>query len=148
VAANQVSGPGPQSKRTDIGDVQKTRDLPNADYGEQQAYQAQQSGAPLAADQGGQANLQALMHQQNVQNVVPLNAPTQRPGEPVTSGAATGPGPGMEALNLPNQQQQDVQGLQAHLPVYEFLANQPNASWAARNLVRTIKAAGSGPTSA
>lgn len=139
MAANQVSGPGPMSQRTDIGDVQKTRDLPNADYGEQQAYQAQQQGAPLAADQGGQMS---QTHAANIANIIPMGAPTQRPGEPVTSGAAAGAGPGPESLGLPNMQQQDVQQLSSYLPVFEFMANQPNASWASRNLVRQIKAAG------
>ena len=31
-----------------------------------------------------------------------FDAPTQRPGEPVTAGLPIGPGPGPEALNLPN----------------------------------------------
>lgn len=32
------------------------------------------------------------------QSLGPLNAPTQRPGEPITAGLNTGPGPGPEAL--------------------------------------------------
>jgi hypothetical protein len=140
VAANQVSGPGPQSKRTDIGNVQKTQDLPNADYGEQQAYQAQQAGAPMAADKGGMANL--AQGNPATQNVIPLAAGTQRPGEPVTAGAASGPGP--NSMGLPNMAQQDVQSLQAYLPVLQFMAGQQNSSWALRNLVRQIKAAPSG----
>lgn len=35
-------------------------------------------------------------------DVTPLNAPTQRPGEPVTAGLAGGPGPGPEALRPPD----------------------------------------------
>lgn len=139
MAANQVSGPGNQSKRTDIGDVQKTQDLPNADYGEQQAYQAQQAGAPLAADQGGQMS---QAHAQNMANIIPMNAPTQRPNEPVTAGAASGPGP--NSLGLPNQPQADLQSLQAYLPVFTFMAGQQNSSWGMRNLVRQIMAAPSG----
>jgi len=138
MAANQVSGPGPLSKRTDIGDVQKVQDLPNADYGEQQAYQAQQAGAPLAADSGqappgsGGGNPGA--------NVTPMGAPTQRPGEPVTAGANSGAGPDMSSLGLPNQSSQDVKNLQGYLPVLQFMANQPNASWALRNMIRQVKA--------
>jgi hypothetical protein len=144
MAANQVSGPGPQAKRTDIGDVQKTRDLPNADYGEQQQYQAQQAGAPLAADQGGQQNFGGMdaAHQAALQQITPLSAPTQRPGEPVTAGAASGPGP--NSMGLPNMPQQDMQQLQAYLPVFQFMAGQQGSSWALRNLVRQIKAAPSG----
>jgi hypothetical protein len=144
VAANQVSGPGPLSARTDIGNVQKTRDLPNADYGEQQAYQAQQQGAPLAGDSGqapgGAGGNPAAA------NVIPMGAPTQRPGEPVTSGANSGAGPDAQSLGLPNQQGQDMTALKGYLPVFEFMANQPGASWSARNLVRSIKAAGVGST--
>lgn len=141
MASNQVSGPGPLSKRTDIGDVQKTQDLPNADYGEQQLYQAQQQGAPMAADTGmaapGSAGSAGAM-------VTPLGAPSQRPGEPVTSGANSGAGPDMSSLGLPNQSSQDVKNLQTYLPVLQFMANQQNASWAARNLVRQIKASSNG----
>lgn len=140
MAANQVSGPGPQSKRTDIGDVQKTRDLPNADYGEQQAYQAQQAGAPLAADQGGQMSQAGAAA---MANVIPMGAPTQRPGEPVTAGAPSGPGASSMGL-AGNQRQQDMQQLQGYLPVLQFMAGQQDSSWALRNLVRQIKAAPSG----
>jgi hypothetical protein len=139
MAANQVSGPGPLSQRTDIGNVQKTQDLPNADYGEQQAYQSQQQGAPMAADSGsapsGAGNPAAA-------SVIPMSAPTNRPGEPVTSGAASGPGP--SSLGLPNQSSQDVANLQGYLPVLQFMANQANSSWALRNLVRQVKSAGVG----
>jgi hypothetical protein len=47
-------------------------------------------------------------------------------------------------MGLPNMQQQDVQSLQAYLPVLQFMAGQQNSSWALRNLVRQIKAAPSG----
>lgn len=137
MAANQVSGPGPLAKRTDIGDVQKVRDLPNADYGEQQSYQAQQQGAPMAADSG-----QAPAQQGNplAAQVVPIGAPSQRPNEPVTAGANSGPGPTQASLGLPNQSNSDVKALQSYLPVLQFMANQPNASWALGNLVRQVKA--------
>lgn len=64
---------------------------------------------------------------------------TTQPGVPVTSGAATGPGAGPEALGLPDQQGQDVQQLLRYLPVFEFMANQPNSSAAGRNMVRWLK---------
>lgn len=144
MASNQVSGPGPLSKRTDIGDVQKAQDLPNADYGEQQAYQAQQAGAPMAADPGqapasaGGGNPAA--------SVIPMGAGTQNPGEPVTSGAASGPGPGLSSLGLPNQQGDDMARLQSYLPVLNYMGNLSNSSWALRNLVRDVKGASSGGT--
>lgn len=141
MVANQVSGPGGFAKRTDIGDVQKTRDLPNADYGEQQAYQSQQQGAPMAAD-SGQAPAQPAGNPLAAQ-VVPIGAPSQRPNEPVTAGANSGPGPDMSSLGLPNQSGQDMKSLQSYLPVLQFMSNQPNSSWALGNIVRQIKASSS-----
>lgn len=40
-----------------------------------------------------------------------LTAPTDRPGEPVTAGLASGPGPGPEALGQPPLQQDPTVGL-------------------------------------
>jgi hypothetical protein len=68
-----------------------------------------------------------------------LAAPTQQPGTPVTTGAASGAGAGPEALGLPVQQDQDMKALVAYLPVLEHMANQPGASASARNMVRYVK---------
>jgi len=129
MAANQVSGPGPLAKRTDIGDVQKAQDLPNADYGEQQAYQAQQAGAPMAADPGA-----AGAAQPNPITPIPLTAPTQRPNEDIMAGAP---------MNFQSQSAQDMQANQANLPVLNYMSSLPGASWALKNFVRDIKAASS-----
>lgn len=80
-----ASGPGALSQRTDGGPGQPARDWPDAKYGENQAYQAQQAGAPLASSPPAPP-------------VVGLDAPTQRPDEHVTSGVDMGPGPGSEIL--------------------------------------------------
>lgn len=37
--------------------------------------------------------------------ITPLNAPTTRPGEPVTAGLSRGPGPGPEIFQAPGRQQ-------------------------------------------
>ena len=75
-----VSGPGPMSQRTDggPGDPQPQRWVPTSDYGGATEMQEVQQGAPMAGQ------MQA----------VPLDAPTQRPDEPITAGAPFGPGPG------------------------------------------------------
>ncbi len=80
-----VSGPGALSQRTDGGPGQPVRSLPDAKYGENRDFVTQQQGAPLAA--GPQ-----------LPSVIPLDAPSSRPDEPVTAGAPLGPGPGSEAL--------------------------------------------------
>jgi hypothetical protein len=45
----------------------------------------------------------------------------------------------MEALNLSDQKSEDLQRLGDWMPVLEFMANQPGASWAMRNYVRQVK---------
>ena len=51
---------------------------------------------------------------------VPMNAPTQRPDEPVTAGLPVGPGPGPEALGIMQGGADDVvsflQGVYAEAP--------------------------------
>jgi hypothetical protein len=64
--------------------------------------------APMQAVPPVQAGPQQVPFEQQVAalragpapNVVPLTAPTQRPGEPLTAGMATGPGPGPEVLGI------------------------------------------------
>lgn len=127
----KVSGPGKFSQRTDIG--QPKQDIPNADYGEQKAYQAQQSGAPMASapsvDVTGM-DFSSLFGSPS-SRVVPMGAETQNPNEPVTTAPMGGP----------PQSQQDLAQMANQLPVLEWMANQPNASWGLRNQVRSIKGA-------
>lgn len=77
--------------------------------------------------------------------VVPLDAPTQRPDEAVTTGAAmdsTSPGP--EILATPGmlnaQQNEDMAKLAAFLPIYAKIAESPTATNATRNFYRWLKA--------
>ena len=70
---------GPGSKK------QPLRRLPDADYGQNKAFVAQQQAAPLPV-----AN-----NQVEAPNIF---APTERPGEPVTTGLPIGEGVGPRAL--------------------------------------------------
>lgn len=91
-----VSGPGALSRRTDGGPAQQLRELPDAQYGEAATYRSLQQGAPLAQtpgpDQAGQGSAPAS---DPFAGVIPMDAPTMHPDEPVTAGAALGPGPGL-----------------------------------------------------
>lgn len=69
----------------------------------------------------------------------PLVAPTNRPGEPVTAGLATGPGPGPDAMGGTSPQQADVQAWRPYLPSLEYLASQPNSTVSTRNFVRNLR---------
>src|SRR5690242_8754259 len=104
-----VSGPGKFSQRTD---KQPLAQLNNADYGEQKAYKQLQQDAPMAKAPdlpGGTPDLSQLFQGASA-NVVPMSAPTQQPGTPVTDGAAAGPGRGVEAMGVnPNLKEQDLQ---------------------------------------
>lgn len=134
----EVSGPGQFSKRTDKAVSEANQNLPDAGYGEQAAYQDQKGGAAMA---GGNAGVDfASLFGNPADRVTGLDQPTANPNEPVTNGAALGAGAGMDALGLANQKDADLQSIIPYLPVMEFMANQPGASWAMRNLVRKAKA--------
>ena len=81
---------------------------------------AQQQG-PLPVDTSG---------------LVPMGAESQHPDQPVTDGAAAGPG----ASDLPGAEE-DLMRYGAWLPVLKDLASRPEASNATRQLVRQLEAA-------
>lgn len=58
------------------------------------------AGAPVSQDGTGAVPL-APGPAVTPDQVTPMDAPTNRPGEPVTAGMALGPGPGPEALAFP-----------------------------------------------
>jgi hypothetical protein len=76
------------------------------------------------------------------QDVIPLDAFTNRPNEAIPSGAVMGDGPGAGALSsslmLNAQNDQDIAKLAAHLPVYRQIAEGPNSSAAFKNWVRWL----------
>lgn len=129
-----VSGPGALSKRTDGGPSdphQMTRDLPNAHYGENRDFTAAEGSAPMAqADPS--------------EGIVPLNAPTTRPGQPVTAGAASGPGIGPQAAGIQQPPQADFTALKNLLPGLEAIASMPDSNPSTRAFVRQLRALGVG----
>lgn len=135
----EVSGPGQFSQRTDKAVSGANDSLPNAAYGENKDYQEQKSGAAQGQSPGGNVDFASLFGDPS-SRVVGLNAPSAQPGTPVTDGAALGAGAGQEALGLADEKQADLESLAPYLPVLEFMANQPGASWAMRNTIRKLKA--------
>jgi len=136
----EVAGPGQFSKRTDKAVAEANRNLPNAGYGEQASYQEAQQGMKQPPQD---INVQGMnfndLFGDASSRVTPFSDPTTQPDTPVTTGAASGPGAGAEALNLPDQKAEDLQKLQNWMPVLQFMADQPGASWAMRNVVRQLK---------
>ncbi len=123
----QPSGPGPFSKRTDR---QGAKQLPNAAYGEQKQFQAEQAGAPMAKTPNPMAD------------VVPLTEPTRRPDEPVTTGVDVGPGAGSEILGLKTPTDvtlEDLNKLSKYMPLMMQYADSPQSSGTMKAFVKYLR---------
>ena len=131
-----VSGPGKLSKRTDGGPKMAT--LSNPSYGEQSQFASDQRGAAMGAPQGGPAATTPASGPM----LTPLDAPSARPAEPVTAGAALGPGVGPDALGLDDGslKNESLEKIRPYLPVLIFQANRPESTQAFRNYVRQVRA--------
>ena len=90
-----ASGPGKYSVRTDKLDMGSTS------YGEGVETEAIKSGSPLAKTPDTRPTpASAVRDAAMVEEVTPLFAPSQRPGEPITAGIDAGAGPGANALMM------------------------------------------------
>jgi hypothetical protein len=95
----EVSGPGEQSKRTDLGvlkqstqPIQATQPMQSytgGAYGNNKSMAMQQAAAPLAGNP-----------MPEMPPMVGLDAPTQFPNEPLSAGANYGEGPGLDTSYL------------------------------------------------
>jgi hypothetical protein len=68
-------------------------------YGQNKAVNEQRQAAPIKPADGN-ARIVPVAAQQ-LPEVIPLDAPTQRPNQPVTAGGVLGPGGGEDILGLP-----------------------------------------------
>ena len=95
----EVSGPGKQSKRTDLGvlkqstqpiqSTQPAQSYTGGAYGNNKSMAMQQAAAPLAGNP-----------MPEMPPIVGLDAPTQFPNEPLSAGANYGEGPGLDTSYL------------------------------------------------
>ena len=92
----EVSGPGEQSKRTDLGvlkqSTQPVQAYTGGTYGNNKSMAMQQSAAPLAGN--------PMPTMPEMPPLVGLDAPTQFPNEPLSAGANYGEGPGLDTSYL------------------------------------------------
>lgn len=128
-----ASGPGALSRRTD--GRQPMMNLPDAAYGENAAYRAAESAAPMSQAQPAPAG-------PDLSQLVPMTAPTQRPGEPLTAGMSGGPGAGPA---VPVQQAAPIdparaEQIRSYLPVLIQIASQDDADPNTKQLVRQLRA--------
>ena len=147
--------PGAMASRTDGGPASKQAVRYAAGEPGAEDFTNLQRQAPMAKTPGvksmppsqvAQAAAQAQQGQQaqpaqmagpvsNPISAIPLGAPTQNPNEPVTNGAAAGPGAGPEALILPNQVQSQYENA---YQMFQQMASNPNASSAMKYLAQRI----------
>lgn len=100
----QVAGPGKFARRTDGTAFDKNatrqpiREMPSQAYGDSVDMTAIQGSAPMSATPS--------MARPN-----PLSAPTQRPNEPITTGAPFGSGSGREVMPIPPMPEDETANL-------------------------------------
>jgi hypothetical protein len=124
--------------------TQAAKYVPGLPYGEGQALMETQGAAPLAAassiEQSGMPS--GLASAAASQPLIPLNAPSMRPNEPITSGIDMGPGPDSSILGYGKQEYADRQKfasqMEEYRPALMFMASQPNTSPETRNLIRRL----------
>jgi len=119
-----VSGPGALSKRTD------GRVAEGFAYGMNKQINEQAAGAPMAKAASPMAARPMGVTPQ-LPPVTPITAETERPNELVTSGVDGTPGPGSEALMLPNRSDSEMEfkkSIESYYPVLNFVASRSNTS--------------------
>jgi hypothetical protein len=79
--------------------TQPARYMSGLAYGQGQAQMTQQTSAPMAGNPV--ATVQPMASAPQLPQVTAIDAPTQRPDMPITTGIDMGPGAGSEALALP-----------------------------------------------
>lgn len=131
-----VAGPGSFSQRTDKAVSNANNTLPNAGYGENADYQEIKSGAAMAKAPG--VDIGSLMGSMRPE-AIGLGEPSAMEDTPVTDGAALGPGAGLEAISPPPEDPSASRNA-SWMAALMYMAEQPNSSDSARNLVRTLKA--------
>jgi hypothetical protein len=108
------AGPGKYSTRTDNLQMGSTA------YGEGVETQAIKSGAPLSTTPDTRPARAGDVREAASQGpITELYAPTQRPGEPITSGIAIGEGVGPEALSMKPQMTEKYSDTLAKLLPYD-----------------------------
>lgn len=105
-------------------------------YGSRQDMLGIQVGAPMQGGGGAPAPAPGP----TAADLIPFDAPTQNPGEPVTAGAATGPGIGPQAAGIDDDTTASLKQYASLLPSLELMANLPSATPETRSFVRNLKA--------
>lgn len=123
-----VSGPGALSRRTDGGATsQPVMVAPGGEYGSRQEMESIQSGANMAQAPA-------------TPRPPALTDPTAYPDEPITAGAALGPGMGPQAAGIKSDYDITNDKLRPLVHSLEIIANLPQSNPETRAYVRALKA--------
>jgi hypothetical protein len=124
-----VSGPGALSARTDSPAVggQPQMIASGGAYGDRTEMQEIQGGAEMAAAPG-------------MPRPPALTDPTANPDEPITAGAALGPGMGPQAAGIKSDYDITNDKLRPLVHSLEIIANLPQSNPETRAYVRALKA--------
>jgi hypothetical protein len=126
-----VSGPGALSKRTD------GRVAEGFAYGMNKQINEQAAGAPLKkapsfnAGSARMGEMRSMNIAPQLPPITPITAETERFDELVTSGVDGTPGPGSEALILPDRSDSEAEfnkSITSYYPVLNYIASRPNTS--------------------
>lgn len=84
--------------------------------------------------------IQGSAPMQGSADLVPLDAPTANPGEPVTAGADAGAGIGPQAAGITDDSSATLEQLAPLVKSLTMAANLPNATPETRTFVRALQA--------
>lgn len=107
--------------------------LSDPKYGEQQNFQQIQGGAPMGAPPSPAGGALPGMSAPT-----PLSQPSTMPGQPVTAGAAAGPGPGTDALNLPSDSRDQLKAMYG--PILPALIAESQSKYATQEFKDAVAA--------
>lgn len=129
-----VPGPGPFAVRDDQLNMGSTS------YGDGKDIKAIKSGAKLSKTPDVQPASAAGVRDAALSQVTPLFAPSQRPNEDITSGAAVNSStPGPEALMMNQAAQRDKDIVAKYKPILETMAALPDTPESFRIFVRYVQ---------
>lgn len=110
-----VGGNGQNASAT-----QAARYVPQQEWGGASELMGIQQSAPMAAAPGIESSGMAMPSgKAAAPSLVSLNAPSQRPDEPITFGSVAGPGPGPESLGLNYATEKPVSQILFELAPYD-----------------------------
>lgn len=104
---------------------------PGGEYGSRKEMEAIQGSAPMQGGGGRTTPPPAP---------TPLDAPSARPGEPITAGADAGPGHGAQAAGIRTTLEGDLAAMKPVAYSLEMIANMPGSNPSTRAYVRRLKA--------